>query len=66
LENNLLHLVAKDKDFGLDENDIAQLLDQSQYIGCAKIQTEEFLRGEVADTLARYEHLQAPESKLEV
>lgn len=66
LENNLLHLVAKDKDFGLDENDMAQLLDQSQYIGCAKIQTEEFLRGEVADTLARYEHLQAPESKLEV
>ena len=66
LENNLLYLVAKDEDFGLNETEIAKLLDQNLYIGCAKTQTEEFLKTEVAQTLARYEHLHPPEGKIEV
>lgn len=42
--NPLLYLIARDKAFDLEEDDLAELLDASLYIGRAPGQVEDFLR----------------------
>jgi len=49
-ENDLIARILADKTFGLDENEMNTLLDPKAFVGCAPIQTEEFLR-DYADPL---------------
>lgn len=43
LDNNLLELIAADKDFNLSLEDLKKSMDPSKYTGRAKEQVEEFL-----------------------
>ena len=54
LDNNLLELIAADKDFNLDIEDLKKLTDASLYIGRAPNQVEEFIKEEVDPFLDKY------------
>ena len=43
-DNNLLELLAKDKDFSITEDDIKNILNPVNYIGRSEKQVEEFLK----------------------
>lgn len=53
LPNNLIHLIASDKDFGLTEQDIVAELEPSRYIGRSPQQVEEFLENCISPILSR-------------
>lgn len=44
LENNLLTLIADEDAFPLKEEELRQLMNPEKYIGCASLQTEEFIQ----------------------
>lgn len=44
LENNLLSLILSDHAFPMEEEELNRTLEPSKYIGCAKYQTEEFIK----------------------
>jgi len=52
--NPLLELVAKDKAFGLDETQLAALLDSRRYVGRAPEQVDEFLAETVEPWMAAH------------
>ena len=54
LDNNLLDLIAKDKDFNLSIEELQKLTDASLYIGRAPNQVEEFIKEEVDPYLEKY------------
>lgn len=54
LDNNLLELIAEDKDFNLNIDDLKKLTDASLYIGRAPNQVEEFIKEEVDPLLEEY------------
>lgn len=51
-ENDLLQRIAQDPFFGLDAEELSQILDPVQYIGCSIKQVEEFLNHDVVKALA--------------
>lgn len=53
-DNDLLQRIAADPAFSLDEAALRASLDPVRYIGCAAMQTEEYVLGEAADILAQY------------
>jgi len=63
LTNNLLDLIAEDKDFGLGHDDLERLLDPSLYIGRALQQVDEFLAEHVQPIL---DASQTPEEKVNI
>ena len=65
-DNDLLHRIAQDPAFALDEQALRASLDPARYIGCAAMQTENYLRGEAGDILAQYADVQLPEAELKV
>ncbi len=54
LDNNLLELIAADKTFGLEREDIEKVLDPSLYVGRAPEQTEEYIKNVVEKKLSGY------------
>jgi len=52
--NDLLHRIAADEAFGLDEDSLSSLLDPNLYIGCCPEQVTAFLSGEVNPVLSAY------------
>ncbi len=53
-ENDLIARIAADPAFAADEADLARALSPENYIGCAEMQTREYLRAAVDPLLARY------------
>ena len=51
LDNNLLELIAADDMFHLSLSELKETLEPSRYTGCAKEQTEEFLREQIQPIL---------------
>jgi adenylosuccinate lyase len=51
-ENNLLDLIAADKDFGLSENDLVKLLNPKLYIGLCPEQVDKFIKEKIAPLTA--------------
>lgn len=54
LDNNLLELLEKDKEFGLEKEDLDKLLDGRLYIGRCPQQVEEFIINEVYPVINDY------------
>lgn len=61
----LLRLIAADADFGLDEQELAQLLDPAAYTGVAARQVQRLLTRRIEPLLASYQG-QTIETKVEV
>ncbi len=43
LDNNLLELIAADEAFNMSLDELKKTMDPSKYVGCAPMQTEEFI-----------------------
>lgn len=54
LSNDLLERIAADDAFGLSHEEIAGLLSPKDYIGCAGMQVDDFLKNEAHPLLDRY------------
>ena len=65
-QNDLLERIAQDPAFGLDAEALRAALRPEDYIGCAAMQTEDYLRGEAAETLKRYERLKVEDEEIRV
>ena len=57
-EGNLLERIAEDPAFGVTLEDLKASLDPAAFIGCAHLQTEDFLACDVATYLDRYAGLE--------
>lgn len=57
MPNDLLKRIAGDPAFNLSVDQLEELMDPALYIGCASLQTEEFIRDMVDPVLAANEHL---------
>lgn len=64
--NDLLSRIAQDPAFGLDEEALSGVLQPEAYIGCAALQTQEYLQGEALELLKRYEGLAVKSEGLQV
>jgi adenylosuccinate lyase len=65
-EPELLRRIAEDPAFGLDLSALEETLDPAAFIGCAALQTEDFLRGEASDCLNRFADLAADTAEVTV
>ncbi len=65
-ENDLLDRIAADEHFGVTKEELEALMKPELFIGCAAMQTEDFLAGTVRPTLARYEGVSADENEIKV
>ena len=63
-ENDLLERIAGDPVFGVTLPELEAMMEPSRYVGCAPMQTADFLSEVVQPVLARYEEL--PEEKPEI
>ncbi len=66
LENNLLELIAADKDFGLTLEELKETMDPARYTGRAKEQVEEFITEEIAPILEEHKDLLGLKSVINV
>ena len=55
LDNNLLDLIAEDPVFSVTKEDLEECMDPAKYIGCAAMQTDEFLEMTVRPLLRENE-----------
>lgn len=53
-ENDLLDRILADERFGLTKEEMAELTRPETFTGCASMQTEEYLRDEIAPLLEKY------------
>ncbi len=65
-KNPLLHLIARDKAFALEEEDLQGILDAKLYIGRAPGQVEDFLREEIYPLLEENKALLADTSSSQI
>ncbi|MDR0898397.1 MAG: adenylosuccinate lyase, partial [Oscillospiraceae bacterium] len=65
-EPELLRRIAEDPAFGLDLSALEATLDPAAFIGCAALQTADFLRGEATDCLNQYADLAADTAEVTV
>ena len=54
LDNNLLQLIADDESFGLSLEELEECMDPKRYIGCAAMQTEDYLNNVIYPRLEEY------------
>jgi len=59
LENDLLDRICNDASFGLDREEIDEILVPSNFIGCCKEQVENFLNEKVSPYLVGFEAVDA-------
>ncbi len=56
-KNNLIEKIAKDNDFMLTEEELAEQLDAKKYIGLSENQVEKFLSNQIRPLLSKHQHL---------
>lgn len=66
LPNDLIQRIAADPVFGVTEAELTSLLSPEKYVGCAAMQTEDFLREVVEPVLERYQDLKIGETAINV
>lgn len=66
LENDLLERILADNSLKLDKSKLKEVLDPSNFIGFAPIQTEEFITNEIKPVLDKYKELITSKSELKV
>ena len=66
LDNDLLKRIAEDPAFAVSLEDIRETLSPGQYTGCAQMQTEDYLHGEVAQVLERYSDVSTQSDSIRV
>lgn len=66
LENDLLERILADDTLKLDKSKLKEVLDPSNFIGFAPIQTEEFITNEIKPVLDKYKELITSKSELKV
>jgi len=64
--NDLLTRIAEDPAFKLDHEAISRTLRPENYIGCAVMQVEDYLRGEAGEILSRYADIALPQEGISV
>ncbi len=64
--NDLLKRIAGDAAFKLDEETIGKALLPQAYVGCAAMQTEDYLCGEAGEILGRYADIALPQGSVSV
>lgn len=64
--NDLIARIAGDESFGVTEEELNGLLSPEKYIGCAALQTEDFLENCVKPVLTKYEKMHAGEAQIKV
>ena len=66
LDNDLLKRIAEDPAFAVSLEDILGALSADRYTGCARMQTEDYLGGDVAEVLDRYRALSMESDSIRV
>lgn len=64
--NDLISRIAADATFGVSEDELNALLSPEKYIGCAAMQTADFLSNVIAPVLKKYENSHAGEAAINV
>ena len=64
--NDLIARIAGDPMFGVTEEELGGILSPEKYIGCAALQTEDFLHSCVQPVLDHYAAIHAGEAKINV
>lgn len=65
-DNDLLERIIADERFGLTEEEMAELTRPETFTGCAAMQTEEYLKNEIAPLLDSYKDLIGVDIKITV
>ena len=65
-KNDLLERIGNDEKFGLSAAELSKHMDGAKFIGCAAIQTEDFLENQVKPVLEKYSELLGFEAKITV
>ena len=65
-ENDLLDRIAADEHFGVTRQELEAVMDPKNYIGCAALQTADYLENVVRPTLAKYADVDAAENEIKV
>ncbi len=65
-ENNLLELIAADKEFPLTMEELMKTMDPSKYVGCAAAQVEKFIKTKIEPLLENNKELLGVEVTIEV
>ncbi len=66
LENDLIERIANDPLFGVDSEALKDMLEPELYIGCAPMQTRDYISTVVADVLKKYANLKSEEAEINV
>ncbi len=65
-ENDLLSRIADDEHFGVTLPELEALMEPKNFIGCAEMQTEDYLRNVVRPTLEKYSGVKAETNEIKV
>lgn len=65
-ENDLLDRIAADDHFGVTREELEGLMKPENFIGCAAMQTEDFLKNTVAPVLEKYSSVNVKENEIKV
>lgn len=63
-ENDLLSRIAGDPIFGVTLEELQGIVSPEKYVGCAPMQTEEFIRNTVQSALAEYDSIQTEKAEI--
>ena len=66
LDNNLLSLIAKEPMFMTNEEELAEAMDPSRYVGCAPAQVERFLKEVIGPVLEENKELLGVKAEINV
>ena len=66
LDNNLLSLIAQEPMFMTNEEELAEAMDPSRYVGCAPAQVERFLKEVIAPVLEENKELLGVKAEINV
>ncbi|MBR6359176.1 MAG: adenylosuccinate lyase [Lachnospiraceae bacterium] len=66
IDNNLLELIAENEKFSLGYDELKNCMDPSRYIGCAAMQTDEFLENVIRPVLKENEALLGMKADIKV
>ena len=65
-ENDLLDRIAADEHFGVTRQELDAMMDPRSFIGCAAMQTEDYLASVVKPTLEKYSGVSANVNEIKV
>ena len=66
LDNNLLSLIAQEPMFMTNEEELAEAMDPSRYVGCAPAQVERFLKEVIGPVLEENKELLGVKAEINV